>query len=1296
MIKKLIIYLSALLAFTACSDEDFSIPGIIGEDGEIAVRINVPEMTEISTRATVKEWDIDQLTILVVSDGKVKQQKTFSGDSEITLIGDKGEGKSNDYYVTLKIDKSIRGKSDLKFVALANPTVTVNDDDDYSGLADLETLTVTSTGTMPMYGEKSLADVLKRDAIPLKHVAAKVTVLKASEVDKDAADINDRYTEDATKKYAFNVYATAEKAHLFGKQGTPHSEEPEAADVFDSDAVYVCPTTASNGSVRPYVIVKAEYPADKKEYFYRVNFEKIIGSGDTAKVEALDIESNHHYKVYVLDVLGTGYATAAEAAKNPVGMLETVIIDVCPQSYNMVTDGVRELGVSHEVVFPDGSDWGTERSMFVKVYSQDPKDMQVAITADDIDFDVNWLEVGDITEGGSNLDITVGNNFKGKIYKVKLRLIETSEPGSLETNIIINWCGLSRSVNVKLDREFNALSLCSAKLIMKEGENVRETINDYWTFLSGVSAEGLQLHGVGKGETGDSIRNEGLHFPVMYGNPTNWTYEYELEYEAPIKDNAYDWSFSTLGIDNVTVSPSSGSASANEKVKVTVKCSDTDYNYQVGTLRMTVKSAVLAKPIPLNIDLYHTGFFHRENDKYEYSGDKRTETGDFCYYEVLKEKGVSGKYWLDRNIGAHTNVMYVETLAGNAYYPEGPKLNAGGYYHGCKWGSGTASDGYTYNKARAYEADLCPPGWEIPTQAVFSSLRASKDFRTSQIGTYFDSSLAMDGNRRMYFPKYCYYDGTNRTGASRAGYYWTKTPADGLEKEEIQKFMQTFVLEGTNPGFERALADQSESNLNGAAMAVRCIHKDNNQEGSSNLTYFNVAGATHVYLYTEDAAGNRTAATNWPGHFIGNYQNMTMNYDDPAFGQNFYFSYTSTTARAQDLYVIFNYTDENGQIHSFSRRTKYNGNDSSVRHTIGTSPTSLNGWKVVGDQVDGKTTALGGYWAFAYDGTVAKIDYRKENVLNYTYKIKWYKDYTNNNNVWKIYVEYADGTKIMNSDFSEGNTYENNGSNAHIDYSNESYPIYTFPTTPLSKQMIIRFNGVNTLYYDKTVVLSDFTLQSDNKTMLLEISKADLNTSPPEANRYKLIYFYNIGKWSNVKVKFMVNNIPDGFYQPGEINGIITQFAEVENIKGYVVKAPSNSTLIEFSNGTGATVTVNQSDIKSGQIYFNLSGYEIPETGKNRIIVQDNNIYRGYTTNGRGVYIHYWGDSNTSWPGVEMNRITGTNLYWYDFKAPNFIICNGVKDSGEPAAYSKRQTNNKSYSDDFIKGDFFVASKERD
>ncbi|MBD5370902.1 MAG: hypothetical protein HDR80_07130 [Bacteroides sp.] len=1289
MTKKTLIYASALLALTACSDEDFKIPGEIGPDGELTLMFNMAEMTQVSTRAADPDA-VNDLTVLVLDNGTIKQIPDIDASPVFT------NGKAS---VSFTLDPALRADTpNLEFVVVCNKPsdVTFAANTEYADVADASfEFDLAAEDYVTMSGSATFAKIAGGASIPIYRNVAKVSAIAASE-NEGTGEEADKYTE-GTTRYPVAVYGTATDVTLSGEPQSGTYTLPGNDDALgtDTDAVLVNPTSKTGD--RPYVIVKA--PFDGTEYYYRVNFEKLDSEGN---VETLAVERNHEYKIYVLGVAGKGYASPLEAAKNPVGLLETEIVDVCLESYNMITDGVRELGVSDKAVFSGSAssvadEWNQTTSFFVKVYSP-VEGEEEDFGEDNISIDCDWLTFVSVQENTGKGNIGGGSGeFTGKVYEVTLRLKKTIEPGTLETNIGVNWMGLTRTVPIIYERDFNAADLISNAVLTMHNEDGDVVVNDYFGFLGGA-ADGKKLYGVDKASmAGDSIRNEGLHFPVMYGSSASSraTYSYELTYAVPV-ETAYDYEFAALGISGISfesgagLDARTGSKAAGQGIHIKVTCTETGYNYQVGTFRLRVKAQGTSKWVNLDLDTYHTGFFHRENTSYAQSSSAGTQ--DYCYYEVLRDRAQQN-YWLDRNLGAHTNRMYVETSSGDAYYPAGEKLEAGAYYHATVWGGKNGEN--DYNKAKvfadgsdsAYPGGFCPPGWEIPTKAVWADLRSSQYFRTSQIDTYFDSSLAMDGGRRMYFPKYGYYNNGIRQGSSRAGYYWTATPADGLEKDEIQKWMQMFVLEGVNPGFERAAADQSTTVLDGAAMAIRCIHKDNNDEGTSNRTYFNVSGATHVYVYTQDGT-NRTAATSWPGQFIGNYQNMEFSFDDPEFDQLFYFTYTSTTAAAEQLYVIFNYTDSNGQIHSISRRTAYEAGvntDSSARHTVGTNPANLNGWKVTGDRVENAegetvTTALGGYWHLAYEGSSAKIVYSNAAPgVRPDYIIEWPNTGGQNN----ILVQYADGT--YPSDFTGGLMKSNTGTNG-------SNYVYRFAKAP-SKEMNIWIAGADPSQrsqYKSTVKVSDFVKESET---VRRFKVSDINSFQSNVVELVTAYVYDMANWGSI-VAMALNGANDG------LTDAATLIESSNGVSGYRFRIPKDCTMFRFqnANGTQYTQAIPFTSADKNNVFFNSledgMTYK-PVTNYKRVVIKDNDNWSN-SSYSKGVAIYNWSGSSkmAAWPGELMHRWGNSLIYWFDIRYDEFIINNYVSDAENSDASNslqKRQTLDKAYVD-FEKGKVLVVS----
>ena len=76
MLKRLTAYSTIALALCACSDEAYILPNGIGEDGSLDIRLAVPQMQQVATRAT-DEYAVSNLTMLVLSDGEVAQMEQY-------------------------------------------------------------------------------------------------------------------------------------------------------------------------------------------------------------------------------------------------------------------------------------------------------------------------------------------------------------------------------------------------------------------------------------------------------------------------------------------------------------------------------------------------------------------------------------------------------------------------------------------------------------------------------------------------------------------------------------------------------------------------------------------------------------------------------------------------------------------------------------------------------------------------------------------------------------------------------------------------------------------------------------------------------------------------------------------------------------------------------------------------------------------------------------------------------------------------------------------------------------------
>lgn len=945
MIKRLTAYSTIALALCACSDEAYVLPNGIGEDGSLEIRLAVPQMQQVATRAT-DEYAVGDLTMLVLSNGTVAQMTEYTA-------ADLKDAGNNQYSLSVSIAPELRGATDLKFYFIANNPATDGDLDEGMAEQDVKNVTyvsvVNADQTMPMCGSASLSDLTGGNAVALWRNAAKVTV-------QNGTAGEDGVVEEGTIHYDFSVFSTAGDTRLLAAAQTPAllgeatASTPLPTTVGTDEAVYVHPT--QNGGVdaeeRPFTVIKAPYGG--AEYYYRVDFRV---KNEEGVIDDIDIEPNHWYKVVVTAVNGAGSATVAEAAANPSPLVEATVYDVAPQSYNIITDGTRELGVSHEVVY--SGEAGSTADVFVKLYSPHESDYPGATVADWkgtlVSTTYKWLslkEVEDVTSNPLYAGEAVGDAAatKGRLYRLGVQFGETSSPGTLNAEISVDWKGMNRMIPVKWVRAFTGEDLCTVSITIKGYDpdgaaKTYENRTDYWDFLKN------KVSGASEGQNGGNIRNEGLHFPVMYGESGKlWEYEYEITYNAEIFNNAsYDWKIETEGVTGLKLSQESGTG-ANGLLTVTVSRTSgaDDWDYATGQMTLYVAATGSVEYTKYPLDLYHTGFFHdhtanitasdRSTSDFRVGGEPNK---GYYYYEVLT--GPAGNHWLDRNLGATASGLYIEATGEVPYH--GNAEAAGGYYRAAAYNVGSTPEIY---------GGLCPPGYEIPREDVWNSVRNSTSFDTSSVGNYYNAALQTTNGMYIYFPKSLYYAESNKTGESRAGYYWSQTAASGLEKDQIGNWLRCLQISGNVTTFINGQVEGRNSQK-GYAMSVRCVGKTP-ASGESYRTSFNVVGATHVYLYSLNADGSRNAVTTWPGKAIGNAETMTGD-------RMMNFSYESATTRPENFFVIFSYKDKSGIIHTVSKTS-----DGKTQYSTNQNPANLDGWRVVGDPtaVDGVSTALDGIW----------------------------------------------------------------------------------------------------------------------------------------------------------------------------------------------------------------------------------------------------------------------------------------------------------------------------------------------
>lgn len=918
MVKRLITYTIACLALAACSDDEKYVVEPAGDDSTITFSISIPDPEKVVSRAgedTAFERELNNLSVMIYDAKGTLLQKEIGVKDFTTPAGD-----NNKTRVTVMLNdkaKSYQGSATTYIVANAGHLL----NDDNTATTDL-LKGVTTTATLPaaegflMSGKvesKLNSASLLTTPVTLIRTEAKITVVNKATT---------TFTHSATALYNSTTagYVTA------GADDTYCDATDSDIQQFDSDnTLYTYPCKNAEGNT--FIIVKGTY--NGIEYYYRINIRKV--TEEATENEYLDLQPNHLYEVQINSVTGPGYESAEEAASHPASNdIEVEIYDHVPEVFDMAFDGIRELGVTDTIAYT-GTDSGTAE-LYVKYYSKNDADMA---TAPKPECDARWLTIAPTPEPVEGHDDSA---TPGKVVKYKLTFQTTDELGSLETLITTTWQGLKRETLVTWDRVFDGNAISTAKLTIHPTDGSGDkAIDDYWTFLAGNGTETTaaggapKLFGIQPEKMGGKVRNEGFHFPVMYGKrgetkEERWSYSYDVV--TKINTNDYDCKLEITGDDAIknyvkctegntdgcfsfTLTRAGNASAGNDGSKAT-----NDYTYATGklTLTLTPRNRTEAETRVAQryvFALYHTGFFHYDSGSPSAYIKEASDAG-YYYYEVLPVDGATlrTRYLLDRNIGAKAAGMYIQTVSGGSHVTDNvwpfDEESAGGYYR-------VADKGTNYSDPTMVNG-ITPPGYRVPMQRMWDAIRNSANYvahqssvgSTSYFTSYYKTKVTDNGMSRdelIYFPKARFIDDGNNSGDANSGYYWSSTASAGTEKEEIGRWLKCLQLSG-------GVTSYINGNVEMYYMSVRGIN-DIPDDQAYNVTSFNVKGATHVFLYKGDVT-DKEYTTSWPGHAIGNSSTAD---------QFFNFVYESTVYKAEDLKVIFNFVDETGKIMTVSENS---------------------------------------------------------------------------------------------------------------------------------------------------------------------------------------------------------------------------------------------------------------------------------------------------------------------------------------------------------------------------------------
>lgn len=324
------------------------------------------------------------------------------------------------------------------------------------------------------------------------------------------------------------------------------------------------------------------------------------------------------------------------------------------------------------------------------------------------------------TDKGTAISLT-DHSSAGKGYKLTFTCAKNPSEEIRQTTLTVTFGVLKRDI-VIVQKGSNLKKDRVTKIYGLQGDG--KDGRDYINFISN-EVKGTSRTAMG----GTSERNNGLQLGI--GSENNYFYTIKKE-------------------NGDKISQVEGAFEVDDKTNgdyYTIKAKDPkDENVWTGRFIITTQEGN-----EIIYDIYHTGIFWEEKDTYQ-PAINRTNTTGWYYYELIEsEKGVK---MLDRNLGAAS-------------------VNDHGGYYRIKKGDKTSD-----------MADICPPGFSIPTASLWKQLTPEMTLvtRTTSNGTTYQSvelpAATTAQSKSIRFPRGGMHNGYEVTNPS-IGYYWSATIVSG-------------------------------------------------------------------------------------------------------------------------------------------------------------------------------------------------------------------------------------------------------------------------------------------------------------------------------------------------------------------------------------------------------------------------------------------------------------------------------------------------------------------------------------
>lgn len=553
----------------------------------------------------------------------------------------------------------------------------------------------------------------------------------------------------------------------------------------------------------------------------------------------------NHHYKMTVTATGEGYGSKEEALNAPAGNIKVEIKDYNFKVTNLISNGAYELGTCDTV-------WVEADA---KTYSGGEAYFVTmwgaGVNAEKITPMLStptdsWLT--DVSTDKGTAISSPSYSSAGKGYKLTFTCAKNPSEEIRQTKLTVTFGVLKRNI-VIVQKGSNLKKDRVTKIygLQGDGKDGRNYINFISNEVNGTSRTAMG---------GTSERNNGLQLGIGRENNYHYTIEKKTgdSYEV---DKAVEEKAEVKADDGV----------------YTIKAKDPN-DESVWTGRFTITTKDGHKII---YDIYHTGIFWEEKNTYQ-PASNRTNTTGWYYYELIEsEKGVK---MLDRNLGAAS-------------------VNDPGGYYRIKKGEDNTSD----------MADICPPGFSIPTASLWKQLTPEMTLvtRTTSNGTTYQSvelpAATTAQSKSIRFPRGGMNNGYEVTNPS-IGYYWSATIVSGNQGFDFNspEYGYWYNVARLSSGSKSMISVRyvGGSNLNTSVykyLNTRCVKSSCAVLDKNRLTIHdkrNSKGPLYIYIHTD----NDEYRNNPNGEMISDGSETTIYYDmiDPerileSIGKQLYISF---------------------------------------------------------------------------------------------------------------------------------------------------------------------------------------------------------------------------------------------------------------------------------------------------------------------------------------------------------------------------------------------------------------------